>query len=96
MGTCIDFGQCGWHGEDRGEAPGVTGNPESCKRSPKIAPQSLPLLVGASRMAKALRCLKLHLCLSSRVVDANGEAGVESGVSKDQKNQLGVWDGVWG
>ncbi len=96
VGTCIDFGRRGWRGEDGGEAPGVAGNPESCERSPKIAPRSLPLLVGASRMAKALRCLKLRSCLSSRVVDANGEAGVESGVSEDRKNQLGVWDGVWG
>jgi len=96
VGTCIDFGWCRWRREDGGEAPGVAGNPESCEHSPKIAPRSLPLLVGASRTAKALRCLKLCSCLSLRVVDANGEAGVESGISEDQKNQLGVWDGVWG
>ena len=55
-----------------------------------------PFLVGESTAAtKALSCLKLRSCLSSRGVDPNGEPpGVESGVPvEDRKNQLGVRDG---
>ena len=52
------------------------------------------VLVGELTGAKALRCLKLRPCSSSRVAGVSGDPGVDSAVSEDRKNQLGVWDGV--
>lgn len=94
--TCIDFGRRGRRGDEGGDPSGVEAEPESRERSPRMEPGSFPFLVGESTaVTKALSCLKLRSCLSSRGVDPNGEPpGVESGVpAEDRKNQLGVRDG---
>lgn len=94
--TCIDFGRRGRRGDEGGDPSGVEADPESRERSPRMEPGSFPFLVGESTaVTKALSCLKLRSCLSSRGVDPDGEPpGVESGVpADDRKNQLGVRDG---
>ena len=59
-----------------------------------MGPRTRPclVLVGESTGANALRCLKLRSCLSSSPAD--GDPGVDSSVSEDRKNQLGVREGV--
>ena len=94
VGTCIDFGRRGRRGDDGGDPSSVEADPGSCERSPSMAPRMRPflVLVGESTGANALRCLKLRSCLSSRAVDPSGDPCVDSGVSEDRKNQLGVRD----
>jgi hypothetical protein len=93
--TCIDFGRRGRRGDEGGDPSGVEADPESRELSPRMEPRNFPFFVGESTAAaKALSCLKLRSCLSSRGVDPNGESGVDSGVpAEDRKNQLGVRDG---
>src|SRR6266702_584083 len=96
VGTCIDLGRRGRPGDAGGDPSSVEADPGSCERSPSMAPRIRPclVLVGESTGANALRYLKLRSCLSSRVADPSGDPGVDSGVSEDRKNQLGVRDGV--
>jgi hypothetical protein len=88
--TCIDFGRRGRRGDEGGDPSGVEADPESRERSPRMEPRSFPFLVGESTAeTKALSCLKLRSCLSSRGADPNGEPGVESGVpAKTEKTNL--------
>lgn len=92
----MDLGRRGRRGDGGGDPSSVEADPGSCERSPSMTPRIRPclVLVGESTGANALRCLKLRSCLSSRVVDPSGDPGVDSGVSEDRKNQLGVRDGV--
>jgi hypothetical protein len=92
LGTCIDLGRRGRRGDDGGEPPRVEVDPGSCERSPSMAPRIRPclVLVGESTGTNALRCLKLRSCLSSTPAEPRGDPGVDSSVSEDRKNQLGV------
>jgi hypothetical protein len=86
------LGTAGTHGDDGGDPPRVEINLGSCERSPSMAPRICPclVLVGESTWANALRCLKLRSCLSSSPPDPRGDQGLDSSVSEDRKNQLGV------